>query len=136
MSEPSSWDLHMKAQAEGGTCPDCGDTFHAPADDREALIEALIGGFGDKQAAVLAESEGGLLSKLLREYQADRILAAGFSRSPAVQVENMEALAVMVCQTGGHIPNRDRSLPGSCDFHRRLAERYVAALRSPVGDTQ
>ena len=31
----------------------------------------------------------------------------------------VDRLAYVVCQTGGHIPNRDRSLPGSCDFHRR-----------------
>ena len=39
-----------------------------------------------------------------------------------------------VCQHGGHIPNRDRALPGSCDFHRRMATEYVAALGIEVTD--
>lgn len=39
----------------------------------------------------------------------------------------LDALAEVVCHTGGHIPNRDRSLPGSCDFHRRMAAGYLRA---------
>lgn len=39
-----------------------------------------------------------------------------------------EVLAVSICGHGGHIPKRDRSLPGSCSFHRGRAAAYVDAL--------
>lgn len=45
-----------------------------------------------------------------------------------VDDEQVDALAYQVCQKGGHIPNRDRSLPGSCVFHRQMAEGYVETL--------
>lgn len=41
-------------------------------------------------------------------------------------------IAYRMCQRGGHIPNRDRSLPDACDFHYRealaLAELLVPNL--------
>lgn len=67
--------------------PDSPSSAPVPVGEREALIGALIAGFHDKQVATLVESEGGPLAGMLREYQADRIFAAGFSRSPAVQVQ-------------------------------------------------
>lgn len=45
-----------------------------------------------------------------------------------VSPEQIEHLAHRVCQQGGHIPNRDRSTPGSCDFHRTRALEYAALL--------
>lgn len=56
---------------------------------------------------------------------------ATFRATPAPEVgedPGLDALATAVCQLGGHIPNRDRSLPGSCDFHRRMAWAYVSII--------
>lgn len=39
----------------------------------------------------------------------------------------LDALGQAVCQTGGHIPPRDRSL-AACDFHRRMAAGYLRVV--------
>ncbi|MBW9094623.1 hypothetical protein JNB62_13080 [Microbacterium jejuense] len=41
------------------------------------------------------------------------------------------AIAYRMCQRGGHIPNRDRTLPDACDFHYSEA-LALAALIEPV----
>lgn len=58
----------------------------------------------------------------------DLVVVAGPAPSLIVTTERLDALAHMVCQRGGHIPNRDRSLPGSCGFHARMAIEFAAAL--------
>ena len=47
----------------------------------------------------------------------------------------VDILAPVVCHRGGHIPNRDRSLPGSCNFHRTEALNYLTAA-APLIEAQ
>jgi len=55
--------------------------------------------------------------------------------APEVGVDpRVDAVAAGVCSTGGHLPNRDRSLPGSCDFHRRMAAAYLRLADSVIVD--
>lgn len=49
---------------------------------------------------------------------------------PEGEHSGLDALATAVCQVGGHIPNRDRGLPGSCGFHRRMAWAYVRIVEA------
>lgn len=44
-------------------------------------------------------------------------------------------IAYRICQRGGHIPNRDRSLPDACDFHYREA-LALADLIGPILSTE
>jgi len=47
---------------------------------------------------------------------------------PVGEQPRLDRLAEAVCHTGGHIPPRDRSIPGSCEFHRRLSWAYVRII--------
>jgi hypothetical protein len=53
--------------------------------------------------------------------------AAPVGESPA-----LDALSHAVCQTGGHIPPRDRSRE-ACDFHRRMAAGYLRVVAAAGG---